>query len=189
VLLKYAIAMSSIVLSSNIVEKRRVVSELFKQYYKEMCKAAFQIIRDKSVSEDVVQNVFLKLYKNTDELIIEYPKSYLKRITINEAIDHFRKISKNKNADIDSIEGLSYEIIDDSDRSELYQRVNNSINELPTKCRLIFLMKRKEGYTNQEIADELDISIKTVENQMTKAFKILREKLGVLQMLLIYLFY
>ena len=79
--------MSSIVLSSNIVEKKRIVSELFKQYYKEMCKSAFHIIRDKSASEDVVQNVFLKLFKNTDEVVIDFPQTYLKRITINESIE------------------------------------------------------------------------------------------------------
>lgn len=181
------LSMSQVVLSVNIVEKKRIVSELFKQYYKDMCKAAFNIIRDKSTSEDIVQNVFLKLYKSEEEVVIEYPQTYLKRITINASIDHFRKIAKRQNVDLDSITELQVETEEENDQSELIQRVKTSINELPTKCRLVFILKRKEGLTNQEIADELDISIKTVEGQMTKAFKMLREKLGIIHLLFIYL--
>ena len=152
-----------------------------------MCKAAFNIIRDKSISEDIVQNVFLKLYKSEEEVVIEYPQTYLKRITINASIDHFRQISKRQNVDLDSITELQVETEEENDQSELIQRVKASINDLPTKCRLVFILKRKEGLTNQEIAEELDISIKTVEGQMTKAFKMLREKLGIIHLLFIYL--
>lgn len=181
------LSMNQIVLSVNVVEKKRIVSELFKQYYKDMCKAAFNIIRDQSTSEDIVQNVFLKLYKSEEEVIIEYPQTYLKRVTINASIDHFRQIAKRQNVDLDSITELHVETEEENDNLELFKRVNTSINELPTKCRLVFILKRKEGLTNQEIADELDISIKTVESQMTKAFKILREKLGIIHLLFIYL--
>jgi len=181
------LSMSQVILSVNIVEKKRIVSELFKQYYKDMCKAAFNIIRDKSISEDIVQNVFLKLYKSEEEVVIEYPQTYLKRITINASIDHFRQISKRQNVDLDSITELQVETEEENDQSELIQRVKASINDLPTKCRLVFILKRKEGLTNQEIAEELDISIKTVEGQMTKAFKMLREKLGIIHLLFIYL--
>lgn len=75
----------------------------------------------------------------------------------------------------DSIPDVSEEEIDTSIRDA---KIWKAIEELPEKCKEIFLMSKRDGYSNEEIADELGISIKTVKNQMTKAFSRLREALS-----------
>lgn len=178
--------MNQVELSLDIHIRRTVVSDLFKKYYSDMCKVAFNITRDKIVSEDIVQNVFLKLFNLKTVQVIEYPQTYLKRVTLNESIDYYRKSIKINTVDIDSVGSVKVEDNNEHEREELLIRVNKAIDELPSKCKLIFLLKRKEGLTNQEIADELELSIKTVESQMTIAFKFLREKLGIIKLIILF---
>lgn len=184
--LRFQTKMNQVELSIDIHIRRTVVSELFKKYYTDMCKVAYNITRDKIVSEDIVQNVFLKLFNTKKEQVIEYPQTYLKRVTLNESIDYYRKTVKLNTIDIDTVSSVKVEENNENEREELLIRVNKAIDELPSKCRLIFVLKRKEGLTNQEIADELDLSIKTVENQMTIAFKFLREKLGIIKLMILF---
>lgn len=180
--------MNQVELSANPQEKKEIVSKLFKEFYRDMCKTAYNITRDHASAEDIVQNVFLKLYNQKTALSIEYPKTYLKRITINESIDFYRKNSKNETVDVE-LERLRvpYEEEDRSKETmeELLQKVNKVIDEMPEKCRLVFILKRKEGMTTQEVADELGISVKTVENQITKAFKILKSRLDPIQFIVL----
>ncbi len=77
--------------------------------------------------------------------------------------------------DIDSVPEISDEVIDTSVRDA---KIWKAIDSLPEKCREVFLMSKRDGFSNQEIADELGISIKTVKNQMTKALSRLREALS-----------
>ncbi|MBI1838329.1 MAG: sigma-70 family RNA polymerase sigma factor [Flavobacteriia bacterium] len=182
--------MSQIELSTNIFERREIVTKLFKDYYVDMCKTAFNITKDKMISEDIVQNVFLKLFNLDKKIVIEYPKTYLKKMIFHESIDFMRKTIKENITDIEleRIHIPDEEISIDKNES-IMAKINKAIDELPDKCRLIFVLKRKEGLTNQEIADEMGISIKTVENQMTKAFKVLRLKLDTIHFIFLLCFF
>ncbi len=91
----------------------------------------------------------------------------------NECISFLR--GRKELEDIDSISEICEEVIDTSFRDA---RIWKAIDELPEKCREIFLMSKRDGLTNAEIAEEMNISIKTVKNQMTKAFARLRESLS-----------
>lgn len=143
-----------------------------------MCRSAYNIVKDELVAEDIVQDIFLKLYQSDKEMEIEYPKSFFKRSATNAAIDYYRKKSKTNFVNIDDQFNVSSEEEEEKDLTEVVEKVNAAIDLLPPKCRTIFILKRKENYTNKEIAEKLDISVKTVENQMTKAFKFLRSHLG-----------
>lgn len=152
--------------------------ETFKLHYKALCNAANKILDDKDASEDVVQDVFLKLWaKKEDTAIIQSIKSYLYRATINTSLNYLesnKKVIRLQPADelkqfVNAGEELQHK--------ELEVKINEAINQLPPKCKVIFVLSRYEGMKYQQIADHLGISIKTVENQMGKALQMLRERL------------
>lgn len=182
--------MHRIELTSDFLQRKLIVSELFQTYYRIMCKTVFSILKDEIISEDIVQNIFLRLIEDRKELVLEYPQAYLKRIAINSAIDHIRKSSTVKwvEDDLEHFSHIKVEPDESSENESLLIQINKAIDELPEKCRLVFILKRKEGLTNKEIAEELNISIKTVENHITIAFRYLRDKLDpILFLILLFL--
>jgi RNA polymerase sigma-70 factor (ECF subfamily) len=151
--------------------------ELFKTHYKFLCNAANKILDDRDAAEDVVQEVFLKYWNKREELTaIQSLKSYLYRAAVNTALN---KLESNKRTSRleESEAGQTFIMDDRIHLNQLESRINDAINRLPPKCRAIFVLSRYEGMKYQQIADHLDISVKTVENQMGKALQIMRDKL------------
>ena len=137
-------------------------------------RCARLIIDDVDHAEDIVEEAFLKAWQTISSgTIVENFNSYIYRSVRNECVNFLRR--KNNFEDIDAIPEISEEAIDTSIRDA---RIWKAIDGLPEKCREIFLMSKRDGFSNQEIADELGISIKTVKNQMTKALSRLREALS-----------
>jgi len=151
--------------------------EIFKMHYKALCNAANKILDDKDASEDVVQDVFLKLWSKRNELsVIQSIKSYLYRATINTSLNYLesnKKIIRLQDSEFTTAVNGGEEL----QHKELETKINEAINQLPPKCKVIFVLSRYEGMKYQQIADHLEISIKTVENQMGKALQMLRERL------------
>ena len=153
---------------------------LMNNYYKNLCGYANLFTKDPSRSEDIVQNVFVKLWVYRKKVDSNIPiKRYLHKSVYNEFIDQYRK-----NKSVISLEEKHLRtintIIDDNsfDIEKLMTRVNNEIEKLPEKCKKVFILNKKEGLTHDEIAEYLQISKKTVEGHITRAFKILNQKLG-----------
>ena len=153
---------------------------LMNDYYKNLCGYANLFTKDPSKSEDIVQNVFVKLWVYRKKIDSNIPiKRYLHKSVYNEFIDQYRK-----NKSVISLEEKHLRtintIIDDNsyDIEKLMTRVNNEIEKLPEKCKKVFILNKKEGLTHDEIAEYLQISKKTVEGHITRAFKILNQKLG-----------
>ena len=153
---------------------------LMNNYYKNLCGYANLFTKDPSKSEDIVQNVFVKLWVYRKKVDSNIPiKRYLHKSVYNEFIDQYRK-----NKSVISLEEKHLRtintIIDDNsyDIEKLMTRVNNEIEKLPEKCKKVFILNKKEGLTHDEIAEYLQISKKTVEGHITRAFKILNQKLG-----------
>ena len=141
------------------------------------------------MAEEIVQNVFFKLWEKKDRLTInESIKAYLYRSVYNESLNYLKH---RKVADWFMASALpqSYTDVDAFNQlaaKELEAHLAKALNELPEKCRTVFQMCRYEQLKYSEIAGELQISVKTVENQMGKALRLLREKLsGFLSFLLI----
>ncbi len=152
---------------------------IFKQYYETMCLSAIRITKERSQAEDIVQEVLFELYKKRDKLKIESLLGYLRRAVYNRAINKV----KNRKDYIEADE-VSYELTDGTTNSqegmeyeELEAFINRVIDSLPEKCRLVFILNRFEQLSYKEVAQRLDISVKTVENQMSKALRILRSEL------------
>ncbi|MEM8510456.1 MAG: RNA polymerase sigma-70 factor [Bacteroidota bacterium] len=158
----------------------RAYTFLIDQYHHLLCNFAYALIRNRNKAEDIVQNVFLKLWERRLELNTELSlNSYLRRLTYNEFVDTYRKQKSISSVELRYHNALNamLEQEDFSDKKKLMDLVNKEIDKLPFRCREIFVMSKKEGLTNKEISDYLDISIKAVEAQISKAFSRLRNRL------------
>ncbi|MCM0665977.1 RNA polymerase sigma factor [Flavobacterium tyrosinilyticum] len=153
---------------------------LIDTYHHKLCVYANSLVKNVYSAEDIVQNVFIKVWEQRTRLKTDHSlKSFLYKLAYNEFIDLYRK-----NQSLFSLEKSYYDalngIVQEED-SESFQRVLNAVNKeiqnLPPKCKEVFILSKKEGLTNIEIAEHLDVSIKTVEAQITKAFSILRTSL------------
>jgi RNA polymerase sigma-70 factor (ECF subfamily) len=155
--------------------------KLFKLHYSKLCSYANLFLNDPDAAEDVVQEVFFKLWKNRDELTVSTTiKSYLFRAVRNgcmNVIDHITVREAYKVVNEEDIRDSERHLIDEAVVSELEQRIRETIDELPVERRKIFIMSRFDGLKYREIADQLNISVKTVENQMYQALRFLRERL------------
>lgn len=153
---------------------------LIDTYHHKLCVYANSLVKNIYSAEDIVQNVFIKVWEQRTRLKSDHAlKSFLYKLVYNEFIDLYRK-----NQSLFSLEKSYYDALNSivfEDDSESFQRVLNVVNKeiqnLPPKCKEVFILSKKEGLTNIEIAEHLDVSVKTVEAQITKAFSLLRSSL------------
>lgn len=146
----------------------------FRKLYLPLGMYALRIVDDADIAEDMVQDAFMKAWLYIEGgSEVENFISFMYRTLRNECLKYLR--DKRETLGEDSIPEISEDDIDTSLRDA---RIWKAIDGLPEKCRDIFLMSKRDGLTNEEIAEELGISIKTVKNQMTKAFSRLREALS-----------
>ena len=150
-------------------------------YHHRLCVYAFTLSNDNDLSEDIVQNVFINFWKNRNRLKDDFNiKSYLYRSVYNEFIDQYRKQKPVLALEKKHIDLLSAIVEDENENSleRLIKLVKQEIDNLPPKCKQTFLLSKQEGLTNIEIAEYMDVSIKSVEAHITKAFSLLRKKVG-----------
>lgn len=154
---------------------------LVDQYNKRLYGYALTLTNDHAMAEDILQNVFLKTWEKRKKLNVTTSlQNYLLKSVYNEFLNLYKKKRSTMILEQKYFKALekSVTIHDDSSFEKILARVMAEIQQLPPKCREVFILSRKEGLTNLEISEHLNISIKTVEAQITKAFNILRERLG-----------
>lgn len=146
----------------------------FRKLYLPLGMFALRIIGESDIAEDLVVDAFTKVWQKIEggEDIDNF-QGYMYRSVRNECLSYLR--SRKETVGLENIPEVDEETIDTSERDA---RIWKAIDELPEKCREVFLLSKRDGLSNQEIADEMGISIKTVKNQMTKAFSRLREALS-----------
>ena len=148
---------------------------LFEKYYYRLCDFAFQYVRSVDLAEEVVSDVFLKVWKARHKMEVKTNfKAYIYTATRNQALNYLEKEKR----DFESIDDILYGKPSDDyhpDEELIFQELENHIevliNKLPPRRKLIFKLSRIEEFTYREIADILSISIHTVQNQMVKAVK------------------
>ncbi|WP_199185054.1 RNA polymerase sigma factor [Aquimarina sp. I32.4] len=153
---------------------------LIDTYHHTLCVYADSLINDTMKSQDIVQNVFIKIWEKRKLLNINFSlQNYLYRLTYNEFIDQYRKTKAVTKIEKKYIEYLNsfVEKEDHEMMEKLINMVKHAIQELPPKCKQIFELSKKEGLTNLEISNHLNINIKTVEAHITKAFSLIRKRL------------
>jgi RNA polymerase sigma-70 factor (ECF subfamily) len=171
---------------------RHSFEQLFRSYYAPLCVFARKYIKDTDDCEEIVQGFFLKLWEKRKSIDINTSvKNYLFSSVRNRCLNQLKhqKIMQAHQAEIlntssESDFGSNYFM-----EIGLVEKIEQSIAALPPKRREIFILSREQGLKYREIADQLGISIKTVETQMGQALKEMREKLRDYKHLLITLFF
>lgn len=150
---------------------------IFRRYYP-MCRtAALRVLKDEHLAEDITQDVFLELWKKREDRKINIAlKAYLRRSVMNRCLNHIRdkKMAFEDEEKVPEWPSTDSNALSELEAGELEQTLQKAIDGLPERCRIIFTLSRFEDMKYQQIADQLGISIKTVENQMSKALRIIR---------------
>lgn len=176
----------SFINNSSLIESLKKGDEkayayLVKNYHRPLFVYAISLTNDHAQSEDITQTVFLKTWEFRKKLNSNYSiKSFLYKSIYNEFVNQYHKNKAISALEKLYIEGLQTSI--EEENKELLDKkialLTKGIKNLPRKCKNIFLLSKKEGLTNIEIAEHLNISIKTVEGQITKAYNLLRQSIG-----------
>jgi RNA polymerase sigma-70 factor (ECF subfamily) len=158
-----------------------VFEMFFRAYYQPLCNYAFTFVQDRDEAEEIVQTTFLSVWEKRETLEIRTSlKSYLYAMVRNtclNAIKHEKIKQKHAGEELAVGERANESVAERVLSNELEEQIYLSMEKLPAQCRLIFKLSRFEELKYAEIADQLNISIKTVENQIGKALKIMREEL------------
>jgi RNA polymerase sigma-70 factor, ECF subfamily len=161
---------------------------LFRTYYASLCQFSRKYVKDKDDCEEIVQGFFMKLWDKREELDINASvKNYLFSSIRNRCLNYIKheKIKLEYQSEIIKNPDSQFDTTNFIMEVDLIDRIDQSIAALPDRRREIFVLSREHGLKYREIADQLGISIKTVETQMGQALKELREKLKDYQRLLI----
>lgn len=152
---------------------------LFRQWYAPLCHYASTLTaRDIDAAEDIVQNAFIKLWEQRERIDIKYSvKAYLYKAVHNACLNRIRDKKTVEKYQQHQIRAMENSYVPEPE-TELAERIKKAIEELPAQCRRIFELSRFEELKYREIAEQLNISPKTVENQMGRALSFLRLKLA-----------
>ena len=169
-------------IASLLVVRDEAAFELvFKTHYKNLYAYALTILKDEDEAEETVQQVFFKLWERSEQLNIDGPiAAYLYRAVHNESLNFLKhqKVKESHRLHVAySMKNKSEQPQAKMISKELESKFREALNELPEQCRTVFQLSRFENMKYREIADKLQISIKTVENHMGKALKLLRTQL------------
>lgn len=157
----------------------KAYSYLVESYYEQLCDYASNLARDDFKSDDIVQNVIVRMWQQREKLNLKVSiKGYLFRSVYNEFVDQYRKDIAITALEKKYIEGLDLVLEEqkEEETNKMMILLKERIETLPPRCKETFLLNKKEGLTYVEIAEFQKVSVKTVEKQMGKAFSILREK-------------
>ncbi len=157
---------------------------LFDRYYPALLGDVYRLIPDEDTCQDLAQDVFVELWRKRAELDIRTSlRAYLRRAALNRAINF---IKSRRRYVLDGDDDRARQAADTSgqdidrkaDQDQLEAALHVAVDGLPEKCRLVFSLSRFEQLSHRQIAEQLGISVKTIENQITKALRLLREALA-----------
>lgn len=156
----------------------RYFNTCFEELYIPLCQYALKFVNERCVAEDIAQDTFVYFWENRERISkMESVKAYLLVAVKNKSLNYLKakyirntihEIDSYRDSMIDNIQPSALELLE---CGELEAILENALNHLPERCRIIFTMKRFGGKTNKEIAEILNISVRTVEAQMTIAIK------------------
>lgn len=156
--------------------------QFFRENYPVAVAFAMKFLKDLDTAREIAQQAFVNLFEKKDKIEIKtYFKAYLMQSVRNSCLNHFSRqqtLQKHHKVILDKSSAITDQQ-DQLEYSEFEQQIYSVINSLPRKCQLIFKINRFDGKKNQEIAEELGISKRTVETQISKALKILRAEIRV----------
>lgn len=187
-----------------LTDKRRIAlllsgdidqyESIYKTYFRPLYIYACTIVNDEAQAEEIVQNLFLKIWERKEKLAIETSlKAYLYKCIYHDSLNYLKHLKVRSNYEIHAVNVMknttSASAGNKLSYNNLEEKLRQALNELPEQCRTVFQMSRYEELRYREIAGRLGISEKTVENHMGKALKLLRLKLADFLLTLTLFFY
>ncbi len=159
--------------------------QIYRQYWSKLYIYAFNVLKEKEICEDIIEEIFIDLWTKKDDIRISDLNSYLYQSVKYQIFNHFRR-SKYKNQLLLKLDLMStqYQIDELYEKKELKAQIKRLISRLPKQRRLIFQMSRYDGFSNKEISENLNISVQTVKNLISESLKFLRKSLKNIYMLL-----
>lgn len=153
---------------------------IFDRYYPSLMGDIYRIVPDEDTCQDLAQEVFVELWKKRSELDIHTSLgAYLRRAAVNRALNYLKTSRRFSFEDQDSLPDTAdtseRDLAGQQEQDSLEKALHAAIDTLPEKCRLVFSLSRFEHLSHREISERLGISVKTIENQITKAMKMLRQ--------------
>ncbi len=151
---------------------------LFDAYYKYLTAIAYRYLKDGEKAKDFAQEAFVVLWNQRNDLKIQIGlKPYLRQVVVNRCLNHLRREERmdfSENSQLPET-ATSIDAIHHLEKEDLQKTIQAAVDNLPNRCRIIFSMSRYEEKSHKEISQELGITPKTVENQITIALKALRK--------------
>ena len=153
--------------------------EIYRQYWSKLYIYAFNVLRERDLCEDIVQEVFIDLWAKRQDVRITNLHSYLYQSVKYQIFNHFRKSKYKKQLlmKFDLIQTQN-QLDESCEKQELKNQIKEVIYQLPEQRRIIFEMSRYEGLSNKEISEHLSISVQTVKNQISESLKFIRKSLN-----------
>lgn len=173
---KYQLYDCSVLLSLLSENDGFAFTELYDRYWKKLFVIAYNRINEIETAEDIVHDVFASLWTNRNKINIESPENYLATAVKYMVLEKIRKRTKERQykSTFESAKVFEMPIESSLHYKRILEKVNDEVNRLPVKCQLIFKYSREESMPVKQIAQKLNISPKTVENQINKALKQLK---------------
>lgn len=170
-------------LENNIVSKlvsgdKSAFESIYHRYSKDLYYYALGFLKNKEIAEDIVQEAFVYLWKNHQNISSEYPiLLYLQKIVKNACLNYFRHLDVEKRYS-ESVEEEIFSLDEKTELLELVSEVRQAINKLPEQCRKIFVLSCVEGLKYGEVAEDMGVSVNTVKSQVKIAYKKIREDIN-----------
>lgn len=157
-------------------DDREAFKQLYYKYYKMLVRFALYRLHSSQTASDLVQDVFFKLWLKRDKLDpVKSVKAYLYK-SLNNSVINFSKLHSSQTTSLGNID--TSKILSYGRDPDVKMDIQNAVNQLPEKLKIVFLLSRIEGYKYSEVAEICNISVKAVEKRMSKAFDILRKTLN-----------
>lgn len=157
--------------------------EIFDRHYPLLLTDIYRIVRDEDACQDLAQELFVDLWNKRDSIDIHTSlRAYLRRAAVNKSLNYLKSSRRFFVNDLETMpeaaDDSAQEIRHKESQESLEEVLHRAIDSLPEKCRVVFNLSRFEQLSHREIAEKLGISVKTIENQITKALKSLRESMA-----------
>ncbi len=163
----------------------QAMTEIFREYGSMVTRIVYRMLHDHEAAKDITQDLFISIWEKRNDLNIKNSlKAYLIRAAINEALYYIRSQRRISTLRVNELENPDACLQDKVNNpamaltaQELEEHIQNIIDKLPPKCKLVYRLSRDEEMTYKQIAQELNVSVKVVEKHISKALKTLREAL------------
>lgn len=158
------------------------LTELYNKFWQLLFMSAYNIIKDKELCEDIIQDIFMNIWHNREKIEIHISlKGYMYACARYQVFNHLKKNKDKVHVELfDDLEKRFQHTTPETEmmHDELVQQINLIIETLPEKCQQVYKLSREEQLSHKEIAERLNISTKTVENHITKALHVIRISMG-----------